>query len=176
MKLVKDDFKRMDRKEKADFINSNLNQGMSFNDIYKATMHNSELAKSKEMLLEQFKKAGYQINKKNPEDETINELISSTELNEKGDPLILNSNKLIKILENCDDIIQMLEWWRNNNTNKPLIDPSEILLPDNGEDIRKTIRINSQVWDEWKTFCSKQSGLSEKDLMAKALLFYIRKG
>jgi len=174
--LGKDDFKKMDRREKADFINSNLNQGMSFNDIYRATMHNSELTKSKEMLLEQFKKAGYQINKKNPDDETINELISSTELTEKGDPLILNSNKLIKILENSDDIIQMLEWWRNNNTNKPLIDTFEILLPDTGEDIRKTIRINSQVWDEWKAFCSKHSGFSEKDLLAKALLLYTRNG
>jgi len=174
--LGKDDFKKMDRKEKADFINSNLNQGMSFNDIYRATMHNSELTKSKEMLLEQFKKAGYQINKKNPDDETINELISSTELTEKGDPFILNSNKLIKILENSDDIIQMLEWWRNNNTTKPLIDTLEVLLPDNGEDIRKTIRINSQVWDEWKAFCSKHSGFSEKDLLAKALLFYTKNG
>ena len=46
--MPKDDFRKMDREEKAEYINNNLHGGMSFKDIYDATMYNNELIKSKE--------------------------------------------------------------------------------------------------------------------------------
>ena len=174
VKLDKEYFIKLDTKEKAEYIKNNLNQGMSFKDIYDATMYNNELVKSKEMLLNQFKKAGYQINKKNSVEEAHQD-VSLFEFKNQINKDDINHDKLENILQVSDDILEMLEWWKNNNIGNFIDDRLTISIPSNGEDIRKTIRINTQVWDEWKIFCSKNSGFNEKDLLAKALLFYIRK-
>jgi len=163
----------MDKKEKADYINNNLSQGMSFQDIYDATIHNNELAKSKEALLNQFKKAGYRTNKPHSDYETTKDVTKSTE-NTILSPRV-DDNGLENLLQASDDILEMLAWWKNNHDNPAAIDDRlNIEIPRDGEDVRKSLKINAQVWDEWKAFCSKCPGFTEKDLLAKALLFYMK--
>lgn len=174
--MSKEDFKKMDRKEKADYINNNLSQGMSFKDIYDATMQNSELAKSKEALLNQFRKAGYSINRPYSDNEPVNVPITKSNENTISSSTKDDNNELGKLLQASDDILQMLAWWKINHGNSVAIDDRlNIQIPQEGEDVRKYLRINIQVWDEWKAFCSIHSNFSEKDLLAKALLFYMKK-
>jgi hypothetical protein len=161
----------MNKKEKAEYINSNLSQGMSFKDIYEATMHNNELAKSKEALLNQFKKAGYRVNQ--PSDYENNKA-AGTSIESTLQTPIKDDNEIRNLIEASDDILQMLEWWKNNHNNPSIDDRLNIEIPRDGEDIRKSLRINTKVWDEWKAFCGKCSRFSEKDLLAKALLYYMK--
>ena len=171
--MKKEDFDKMNPKEKANYIKNNLNQGMSFKEIYDATMHDNELAKSKEALINQFKKAGYQMTPK-----TSDYRISQAPAPESTENILLPSIKddgqeYEKLVVASDDILQMLAWWKNRSDQTAMADRLSVPAPQ-GEDVRKTFRINIQVWEEWKSFCSKYPGLREKDLLAKALLFYMK--
>ncbi len=172
--MPKDDFKKMDREEKAEYINNNLHGGMSFKDIYDATMYNNELIKSKEALLNQFKKAGYRVNDKNSNHPTVDAPPAPESQASVNNSVNTNSNdKLLAILQHSEDILQMLAWWKMSQSISPKDNRLTIPIPQDADEIRKTIRINNKVWEQWKDFCSQQPGYSEKDLFAKALLFYI---
>ena len=173
--MEKDDFKKMDKKKKAEYINENLSEGMSFRDIYEITMNNNELAKSRETLINQFRKAGYRVNNDGKDFNNYDKPIITTQLKEIAPQSdIKNNTQLERILQSSEDIMQMLEWWKNNINNSPELagDRLNIQIPA-GNEIRKTLRINSTVWDEWKEFCSRQTDFTEKDLLAKALLYYL---
>ena len=172
--MSKDDFKKMAREEKAEYINNNLQGGMSFKDIYDATMYNNELIKSKEALLNQFKKAGYRVNDKNSNQQTVDAAPTPESQESVNNSVNSNSNdKLLAILKRSEDILQMLAWWENSQSTSAKENILTIPIPQDADEIRKTIRINNKVWDQWKEFCIQQPGYSEKDLFAKALLFYI---
>lgn len=167
-------FGKMSAKEKANYIKDNLNQGMSFQEIYDATMQDNELAKSKEALLNQFKRAGYQMEPKNSAPEIIKEAPEATE--NILPPALKEEHDYEKLVLAADDILQMLTWWKENQSHQLVIDDRlGIHVPQEGEEVRKSFRINVQVWEAWKFFCSKHPGFTEKDLLAKALLFYMRK-
>lgn len=153
--MVKGDFGNLGKREKAEYINRKLNEGMSLKDIYNSTLNNNELTKSKESLVNQFNRAGYNNNPA-PGEEKI---------------------RLDKLLEVSDDILDMLTWWKNNNKvqNSSIDNRLAISLPTEGEYVRKTIRINKEIWEEWKAFCSQYPTYTEKDLLTKALLFFMKK-
>lgn len=174
--MEKEDFKKMDKKKKAEYINENLSEGMSFRDIYDITMNNNELAKSKETLLNQFRKAGYRINNSDKDNKISDRQIAATEFKGEYNQSDIKKNAHFeKVLESSEDIIQMLEWWKSTNNKLGVVDNRLNIQVPGGEDIRKTLRINNSVWNVWKEFCSRQPGFSEKDLLAKALLFYMNK-
>jgi len=173
--MSKDEFQNMDKMEKAEYINNNLREGMSFKDIYEATLNNNELVKSKEALLNQFKKAGYRINEKHQNNHVFDDTTppeAQSLINNSSVNMVAN-DKLQILLDQSNDIRQMLEWWKNSQSHHPQENRLTQDIPHDGDDIRKTIRINNMVWEKWKMFCSQHPGYSEKDLFAKALLFYI---
>jgi len=172
--MEKEDFKKMDAKKKAEYISENLNEGMSFKDIYDITMNNNELAKSKETLLNQFRKAGYRVNN-SKKDFNISDrqIVTSEGKGEYHHFDSKNNDQLEKILQSSEDIMQMLEWWKKVNNNLERVDDRLNIQVPAGEDIRKTLRLNNSVWNAWKEFCSQQPGFTEKDLLAKALLYYM---
>lgn len=171
---MKEDFKKMDSKKKAEYINENLSEGMSFRDIYDITMNNNELAKSKETLLNQFRKAGYRVNNGEKDHKISDRQIAAPEFKGEYNQSDIKKNaQLEKVLESSEDIMQMLEWWKSTNTKPEMIDDRLNIQVPGGEDIRKTLRLNNNVWNAWKEFCSRQPGFNEKDLLAKAMLFYM---
>ncbi len=171
--MREEDFNKLDAKKKVEFINNNLNAGMSFKDIYDATMQNHEYAKSRETLLNQFREAGYLIDGEASESELIAKPVIKSETPEQSQVLIKEYENLDRILESADAIIQMLDWWKLNNGRVPTInDRLNVDIPI-GEELRKTIRINAEIWGLWKDFCGKNPSFSEKDLLAKALLLFI---
>jgi hypothetical protein len=174
--MPKDNFNNMDNLEKVEFINDNLRQGMSFKDIYDATINNHELIKSREALLNQFKKAGYRINEKPQKNHILDD-----EASPQNPPTVESAaannpanDKMLSLLEQSELILEMLEWWKSNlqAQNTPN-DRLSLPLPDNSAEVRKTIRISDQVWQQWKVFCGQNPGYNEKDLMARALLYFI---
>lgn len=175
--MEKEDFEKMNPKEKANYIKNNLNQGVSFKEIYDATMQDNELVKSKEALLNQFKKAGYPMPPKTSDYRKNH--ISAPQATDDSLPISIKNDRqeYEKLLQASDDIMQMLIWWKNNHCDQIAIDDRlSISVPQEGEDVRKSLRINVQVWKEWKSFCRKYPWFKEKDLLAKALLFYMEKG
>jgi|GEM_PF-2067597 hypothetical protein len=174
--MSKDDFKNMDNIEKVEFINDNLRQGMSFNDIYNATLNNHELLRSREALLNQFRKAGYRINEK-PRKNHIPDDSPPLPAPSSGEKLAadyINSERLLILAEQSQNILEMLEWWKSNFYPAQDTPGTRLNLPlPDGDEVRKTIRISSQVWEKWKAFCGQNPGYNEKDLMARALLFFI---
>ena len=171
--MSEEDFKKLDAKKKVELINTNLSAGMSFRDIYDATMQNHEFAKSRETLLNQFRKAGYLVDRESADPEHIEKPVIRSESPEQNQIHKEKHARLERILESADAIIQMLDWWKSNNGKVPTgNDRLNVDIP-NGEELRKTIRINAQIWDQWKAFCGKHPSSSEKDLLAKAMLVYI---
>lgn len=173
--MRKDDFYKMDKKEKAEYINENLNEGKSFKDIYDITLNNNELAKSKETLLNQFRKAGYRVNNSDKDFKLPDRQIITSEIKtEPNQSDIKQNDQLDRLIQSSADIMEMLEWWKNNNSNNivPIDERLSIQIPD-GDEIRKTLRLNHNVWNAWKEFCSHQPDFNEKDLLARALLFYM---
>jgi hypothetical protein len=171
--MRENDFKKLDAKKKAEFINANLSAGKSFKDIYDATMQNHEFAQSRENLINQFKEAGYIIDRQDAERKQIEKPVIKSESSEPNKVLVEEYENFEKILESADEIMQMLKWWRLNNVRVPaVIDGLKVEIP-SGDELRKTIRINAQIWGEWKAFCGKHPDFSEKDLLAKAILLYI---
>jgi hypothetical protein len=174
--MEKEDFIQTDKNKKVDFINNNLSAGVSFKEIYDAAMHNNEFSKSRETLANQFKKAGYLINREPQNPENMSAPATTSESPDKNQSQIKSDSdeQLGKILHSSDDLMQMLEWWKNNQAKSKLIDDRlNLQFPDSGEELRKTLRINSQIWNEWKAFCGKHPVFSEKELLAKALWSYI---
>jgi hypothetical protein len=168
-----EEFKNMNSQKKVEFINANIKAGMSFKDIYDATMHNHELVKSRETLINQFKKAGYLINSETLEQRNTKDAQGSFDSYDKYKTLQNDHDKLETILKASEEIMQMLDWWKVNNSRLSLINNKLMVDIPNGDEYRKTIRINAQIWDQWKVFCGKHPDFSEKDLLAKALLFYM---
>ena len=125
-------------------------------------------------LLNQFKKAGYRVNDKNSNEQTA-DAPPHPESQESVNNSVntISNDKLLAILQRSEDILQMLAWWKNSQSIGPQDNRLTIPIPQDADEIRKTIRINNKVWEQWKDFCSQQPGYSEKDLFAKALLYYI---
>ena len=174
--MKKEEFIQMDKKKKLEFINNNLSAGVGFKDIYDTAMHNNEFSKSRETLTNQFKQAGYPVNRepKDPDIMSTSVITSDSPDNDQGQLNSDNSEQLEMILHSADDIIHMLEWWKNNQAkSKTMNDRLNIQVPDSDEELRKVIRIDSQIWNEWKMFCGKHLDFSEKELLAKALWCYI---
>ncbi|MEA4924169.1 MAG: hypothetical protein VB084_02555 [Syntrophomonadaceae bacterium] len=174
--MPKNNFKNMDNMDKVGFINDNLRQGVSFKDIYDATLDTHELVKSREALLNQFKKAGYRVNEKTPRNHVLEDKFTPPAPNsvENTDHITMN-DKLLELLEQSDSILAMLKWWKYNlpQSDNPQDDRLNLPLPQDGEEVRKTIRISNQIWQKWKAFCAQNPGYNEKDLMARALLFFM---
>jgi len=177
--MGKEDFFNPGKQDKIKYINDKLSEGISLRQILNSPQFENEIMKSKKTLQKQFEKAGYFLNKENKEHNKNVRQVAIPENEESGRLVITGADidKLSKILNFADEIIQMSEWWKKNISQIQTIDDRfDVPIPDDGEEIRKTIRINNKIWGNWKNFCKKHPGYSEKDLLAKALLWYIQKG
>ena len=86
---------------------------------------------------------------------------------------------MIEIVERKDEIIDMLNWFKNRDDNS-MTEVIEIInegikigLPES-ETTRTTIRINKVIWDEFDMFCSENKEFNKQDLMAQALKDFMK--
>ncbi|NLV20401.1 MAG: hypothetical protein GXY49_00175 [Syntrophomonadaceae bacterium] len=165
----------MSKEKKLEFINDKLNSGVGFKEIYDAVIRDNESSKSREKLKNQFEQACVSTNPEYQQQEKMNASVTSPG-SDNANQRQLNSHfdeNIGMLIASAADILEMLAWWKNNREGAEHMDNRlNITLP-GGEEVRKTIRINSQVWSEWKAFCGKHPDFNEKDLLAKALLSFI---
>lgn len=83
----------------------------------------------------------------------------------------LDINKVADLVEDYDTLKSIIKWFKDKENT---IDRIVIDLPE-AADKRTTILINEIVYNQFNEFCNNHKEYSKKDLMAMALLEYIRK-
>lgn len=83
----------------------------------------------------------------------------------------LDVNKVADLVEEYDTLKNIIKWFKDKENT---IDRIVIDLPD-AADKRTTILINEIIYNQFNQFCNNHKEYSKKDLMAMALLEYIRK-
>lgn len=172
--MPKENPQAMLKQEKIKYINEKLSRGSSLSQILSSPQFASEVAKSKLALQKQFEKAGYAYNRQNL-DPAATKRGSAVEHSPK-EPLMTDDDldKLADLLDSADVLLNLSAWWQTQNQSALTTDDKlDIPLPTEGDEVRKTIRINTHVWDAWKEFCKRHPGYTEKDLLAKALLWFV---
>ena len=175
--MGKDNLSTPHKQDKIKYINDKLSNGASLHQILNSPQFEKEISRSKRALQSQFEKAGYYHNKENGEQSKHVIQLAASDCQESAPALKTgaDNDNLLRILESADEIIQMSAWWKKNAHHLQTTDDKlDIPLPTGGEEVRKTIRVNTQVWEKWKSFCKKHPGYSEKDLLAKALLWFLK--
>lgn len=92
----------------------------------------------------------------------------------------LKSN-IIKLANDYNKIQEVLKWFENKDDDKSMTEVIEVVnegikinIP-KSENIRTTIRINKEIWDEFDEFSKKNKEFNKQDLMAQALKEYMKK-
>ena len=86
---------------------------------------------------------------------------------------------LIGLSDNYDKILDVIEWFENDNNKTGVIEIIQgikIILPEEKhKDFRKTVRINDVVWEQFINFCDMHKEFTQKDLQSQALLEFMEK-
>ena len=168
------------------YINELLQQGKTVKQI------RTELNISEKLFQRQIKELGYKYNQKIKQYEII-EYKSNTNVTQQTDykdnikvlqksdykdntKIIsknkeLDINKVADLVEDYDTLKNMIKWFKDKENT---IDRIVIDLPE-AKDKRTTILINEIVYNKFDEFCNRHKEYSKKDLMAMALLEYMRK-
>lgn len=155
----------------------------------------SELGVSEKLFQKEIKRLGYKYNQKtkqyDPMDykdnikvidckssdyESNTKIIhdkdykSNTNVIDKNKELDINK-KIIDLMKDYDTLKSMIKSYKDKENT---IDRIVIDLPE-AADKRTTILINETIYNQFNEFCNNHKEYSKKDLMAMALLEYIRK-
>ena len=182
--MNKEEFKKLNVHEKAEYINSELEKGLIRSEIYK----NIGIAKSTvQGQLEKEYRFDKSLNKfiLKEYDETAKTVVTS------ANNIIIDSNNILDIqqdlkanivnlAEEYNDIKKMLNWYKNNIGDMAKTSVIEIksgikIELEGTETTRTTIRINEITWNKFKKFAEDHKEFNQQDLMAQALEDYINK-
>lgn len=154
----------------------------------------SELGVSEKLFQKEIKRLGYKYNQKTKQYDLIDykdnikvidckssdyesntkiihdkDYKSNTNVIDKNKEL--DVNKVADLIEDYDTLKSIIKWFKDRENT---IDRIVIDLPD-AADKRTTILINEIIYNQFNEFCNNHKEYSKKDLMAMALLEYIRK-
>lgn len=118
------------------------------------------------------------ITKSSIKDKTINNTKRTIEDNIKRDTMYntkcsIDTDKLSILLKRYDELIALLDKNKSNNNksnNKKII----IDLPV-AEDKQTSVRVNKDIWNEFKIFTTKHDFYSTKELLSQAIKEFIEK-
>ena len=103
---------------------------------------------------------------------------------EKSMTSLINSdlkNNLVGLAGDYEDIKKMLEWFKNMNDDKSMIEVSATITDglkidiDQSEYIRTTVRIGKDSWNKFEQFCSENREFKKQDLLSQAVEEFIEK-
>lgn len=95
---------------------------------------------------------------------------------EKGMTSLIDSdlkNNLVGLAGDYPDIKKMLEWFKNMNDDKSMIEVSATITDglkidiDNSEYIRTTVRVSKNSWDKFEEFCSNHKEFKKQDILSQ---------
>ncbi len=76
--------------------------------------------------------------------------------------------------EDMQALQELLQWWKSRKEHDSVIDVITLDLPES--DTKATgIKVNELVWEKWRKFCDRNKHYKAQDLLAQALLDYIKK-
>ena len=90
-------------------------------------------------------------------------------------------NNLVGLAADYLDIKKMLEWFKNMNDDKSMIEVSATITDglkiniDQSEYIRTTVRIGKDSWNKFEQFCNENKEFKKQDLLSQALEEFIEK-
>lgn len=153
----------------------------------------SELGVSEKLFQKEIKRLGYKYNQKTKQYDPIDykdniKVIDCKSSDYESNTKIIhdkdyksNTNVIDKeasinkaanlIIDEYDTLKSIIKWFKDRENT---IDRIVIDLPD-AADKRTTILINEIIYNQFNEFCNNHKEYSKKDLMAMALLEYIRK-
>lgn len=198
--IKKDEFNNLSIKQQIDYFNKQLRSGRSAAQINKELGYNESTTRKRfarngyklnheknKYLLHGDNNTTKLINNNDTsgnnslEGENVNDdknSISITELKtgDKGNIHITNAEmkeNLIKLIKNCKEINEMLEWFKSRNGDKDntliTIDlPSE-------KTIRTSVTLNETIWNNFNKFCNDNNYLKKQDMHSMALKEYMEK-
>ena len=95
---------------------------------------------------------------------------------EKSMTSLINSNlknNLVGLAGDYEDIKKMLEWFKNMNDDKSMIEVSAKITDglkidiDNSEHIRTTVRVSKSSWEKFENFCNEYKQFKKQDILSQ---------
>ena len=100
----------------------------------------------------------------------------TTASDEKSMTSLINSNlknNLVGLAGDYEDIKKMLEWFKNMNDDRSMIEVSAKITDglnidiDNSEYIRTTIRVSKSSWEKFENFCNEYKQFKKQDILSQ---------
>ena len=110
------------------------------------------------------------------DDNSMKKVSTESNTEEKGMTSLINSdlkNNLVGLAGDYPDIKKMLEWFKNMNDDKSMIEVSATITDglkidiDNSEYIRTTVRVSKNSWDKFEEFCSNHKEFKKQDILSQ---------
>ena len=110
------------------------------------------------------------------DDNSMKKVSIENNADEKGMTSLINSdikNNLVGLAGDYPDIKKMLEWFKNMNDDKSMIEVSATITDglkidiDNSEYIRTTVRVSKNSWDKFEEFCSNHKEFKKQDILSQ---------
>ena len=110
------------------------------------------------------------------DDKSMKKVSIENNTDEKGMTSLINSdlkNNLVGLAGDYPYIKKMLEWFKNMNDDKSMIEVSATITDglkidiDNSEYIRTTVRVSKNSWDKFEEFCSNHKEFKKQDILSQ---------
>ena len=118
------------------------------------------------------------------DDNSMKKVSIENNADEKGMTSLIDSdlkNNLVGLAGDYPDIKKMLEWFKNMNDDKSMIEVSATITDglkidiDNSEYIRTTVRVSKNSWNKFEEFCNSHKEFKKQDILSQALNEFIEK-
>ena len=182
--------KKMDSKDKLNLIIKLDKEGKSRHDIKDILGYSSIDSLTKFM-----KKQGYVykngyilVDDKSmtvvSDDKHMTNVSDKNNIDDNSMTSLINSdlkNNLVGLAGDYPDIKKMLEWFKNMNDDKSMIEVSATITDglkidiDNSEYIRTTVRVSKNSWNKFEEFCNSHKEFKKQDILSQALNEFIEK-
>ena len=182
-KGIGDDYmKKMDSKDKLSLIIQLDKEGKSRHDIKDILGYSSIDGLTKFM-----KKQGYVykngyilVDDKSmtvvSDDKHMTNVSDKNNIDDNSMTSLINSdlkNNLVGLAGDYPDIKKMLEWFKNMNDDKSMIEVSATITDglkidiDNSEYIRTTVRVSKNSWNKFEEFCNSHKEFKKQDILSQ---------
>lgn len=181
--MDKVEFDSLDIKNQIDYINNKLRE-------FSLTSISKEIGIGRSTISERFKRNGYSLDKRTNQyienDDSMTSVIH--EKNDNSHTFVINNNlkaNIIDLAENHEKIMKIIKWFESDDNSMTqgmtniieVVDEGiKINLPEETEkDFRTTIRVNKEIWEQFKLFSEKHREFTLKDLVSQSLKDFIDK-
>lgn len=174
--------KKMDSKDKLNLIIKLDKEGKSRHDIKDILGYSSIDSLTKFMKKQGYiYKNGYILNDDKgmtvvSDDKHMTNVSDKNNIDDNSMTSLINSelkNNLVGLAGDYPDIKKMLEWFKNMNDDKSMIEVSAKITDglkidiDNSEYTRTTVRVSKSSWEKFEHFCNEYKQFKKQDILSQ---------